>query len=228
MIRVFKGTEPARLANLRNRCAVRHLSPVDSYKKLKGDLKQEVRESLTNEQGHLCVYCMTPISSNETDMSIEHYFPKSPDGHIDRGQGLDYQNLFAVCRGNELCSATHVFNKLTCDKHKKNTILKKVNPLDESTLKTIYYTHSGEIHAKDPNVEFDLNETLNLNSTFSPLNANRKAALDALVMRLSSISDECLLPYCSILLHDFENERDPKTRYVGVLIWYLKHLLNEC
>ena len=99
---------------------------------------------------------------------------------------MDYQNLFAVCHGNTKrrergVPRTSSKDDLTCDKHRGNTELKKINPCREDTLQTIYYKMDGKIYASDPDVQFDLINTLNLNCVSSPIVAERKAVLDELI-----------------------------------------------
>ncbi len=91
-------------------------------------------------------------------------------------------------------------------------------------MQTIYYTLDGRIDASDPDVQFDLVNTLNLNCISSPIVAERKAALDELIDNIGKIEIDHLHSYCSVMLEAFMNEIDPKTPYVGILIWYLRSL----
>ena len=175
MIEVKKGCEPAELKKLREECRSEGLSPKASFDMLRNPLKKQVIENLKRDQGQLCVYCMSRIPRADKDpgipgQTIEHFVPLEPEDGRDAGQGLDYQNLFAVCHGNtkrhtrgvrRTCSK----DDLTCDKHRKNKEFKKINPCHAETLQTIFYTMDGKIGASDPDVEFDLTDTLNLNCT---------------------------------------------------------------
>ena len=52
------------------------------YKKSKNayfdgfDKKDDIRQSLLDEQGYLCAYCMRRINSVD-EVTIEHYYPQS-------------------------------------------------------------------------------------------------------------------------------------------------------
>ena len=146
---------------------------------------------------------------------------------LKRDQGLDYQNLFAVCHGNTKFHKsgecrTNKTEDLTCDKHRGNTEFRKINPCCGETLETIFYTLNGEIKATDPDVEFDLVNTLNLNCVSSPIVSERKAALNELIKDMGNVGEDDLHRYCVDMLEAFKNERDPRTPYVGILTWYLR------
>lgn len=197
-------------------------------------MKNVVRQSLVEEQGHLCAYCMceiprtdVPTSGKIAPITIEHLIPRNPADGRDVGQGLDYNNLVAVCHGNRAPKSTgHTIIDLTCDAHRENIELKKVNPCDASTLTSIEYETNGVIKSNDSDVNFDLNDTLNLNH--SRLKSERKAVLDALVTDMSALLDDesARNEYVQVRLSGFESETDPKTSYVGILTWYLKGFLN--
>ena len=237
MIVVKKGLEPDGLKELREDPSVARLAPKDAYKMLMNPLKQEVIDSLKHDQGQLCVYCMCRIPRNDKDpenpgFTIEHFIPLVPADGRDVGQALDYQNLFIVCHGNEKrhkkgTRRDRAGDALTCDKHRKNTEFKKINPCDEATLSSIFYSVTdGKIDSNDPEVRYDLINTLNLNCASSPVVSERKAALDALIYDLGQIEENKLGSYCQKQLEAFLNEKDPKTPYVGILIWYLKTMIN--
>ena len=118
-------------------------------------------------------------------------------------------------------------NELTCDAIRGNKPL-TVNPLDENTLKTIYYRNNGEIAAKDTVIEKDLVETLNLNCVkYSSLPDSRKKVLEPIEESLVSLeSKEDMLDECNHLLSIFESETDPKIPYCGIIIWWLKDYIE--
>ena len=84
----------------------------------------------------------------------------------------------------------------------------------------------GKIGATDPDVEFDLVDTLNLNCASSPIVSERKAALDALIadIELEMYQGKNLHTYCIDRLKKLSDEKDPKTPYVGILTWYLQSM----
>jgi len=98
MIPIKKNTEPPELTELKRRAMERNLSPEEAYKTLKGNKKEKVRQSLLQEQGQLCAYCMCRIPRTDVDagiaaIRIEHYTARNPADGRDVGQGLDYNNL---------------------------------------------------------------------------------------------------------------------------------------
>lgn len=85
----------------------------------------------------------------------------------------------------------------------------------------------GKIDATDADVKKDLTETLNLNCKTSPLIKERKAVLDALIDELGVLQPDELMSYCNEVLYNLNNERDVKTPYVEVLLWYLESILEQ-
>ena len=111
----------------------------------------------------------------------------------------------------------------TCDAHKKEQEFQKVNPIKADTLASIYYTVDGIIKSDDAAVQCDLNKILNLNCPESPLIDARKRVLEALIDDISDAGD--MPELCRLYLKKFRAEKDEKTPFVGVLIWYLQELL---
>lgn len=227
MIAIQKKTEPLKLYQFRQKPEIRKLSSNDAYKKMKGKLKKEVLANLVEEQGDLCAYCMCRIPCKDVEaeispITIEHFIPRNPVDGREVGQGLDYNNMLAVCHGNKASKGKRNFIDLTCDAHRENTEFRKVNPCRPETLTSIFYTTDGKIDAKDSDVRFNLVDTLNLNCPSSPLVEERKATLDSLIDELDHVSEMEFLDYCKLLLKEFQEETGKKTPYVGILIWYLK------
>lgn len=236
MIEVKKGTEPEGLKELREDPMFSALSPKEMFAELRNPLKKLVIESLRHDQGQLCVYCMSRIPREDKEpgiagTTIEHFIPVDPKDGRNVGQALDYNNLFAVCHGNARkrmkgVPRVRTTDDLTCDKHRENTEFRKINPCEKETLQTIFYTLDGRIDALDPDVRFDLVNTLNLNCASAPLTAERKAALDALIDEIGKVEENYLHSYCVEMLNGFLDEKDPKTPYVGILIWYLQTMIT--
>jgi len=57
--------------------------------------KSHVKESLLDEQGHLCCYCMRRIRL--ANMKVEHWRSQKSDPDLQ----LDYGNMLAACSGNQ-------------------------------------------------------------------------------------------------------------------------------
>ena len=222
---IKKRTEPDELKILREAPDVKDLDPKSAFQMLRNPLKAQVAEQLKREQGHLCVYCMSRIPREDKDpeipgTTIEHFIPLDPADGRNVGQALDYQNLFVVCHGNMKAhrrGMPHTRNTeaLICDKHRGNTEFRRIHPLRRDTLTSIFYHLNGRIDAADPDVKFDLINTLNLNSPNSPLISERKKVLDVLIAELGTVDQKLLAGLCSELLDSFMREDDPKTPYVG-------------
>lgn len=85
---------------------------------------RRLKKHLTEEQGYVCCYCEKPIGGNTFlyDCDIEHFMPRHPDKktlteeecRICENAQLDYQNMFASCRGENLYMLDH------CNHRKEN------------------------------------------------------------------------------------------------------------
>lgn len=121
--------------------------------------KEDLRERLLLEQGHICCYCMRRIPERSLPyMKVEHF--KCQETFANKQ--LEYTNLFGACTGNE--GQPQI--KQTCDTKKGNHDL-TINPL--ATLPNcetlIKYNADGEISSisDDADVNRQLNDVLNLN-----------------------------------------------------------------
>ena len=127
--------------------------------------KNELRQNLLSEQGHICCYCMKRISENLDadgnavyEMKVEHFQCQDNYPHLQ----LTYSNLLGACTGNEGKP-----KKLqTCDTKKANLDL-TINPTANSpSCETLFkYDAEGEISSINNNEEVNrqLNFVLNLN-----------------------------------------------------------------
>jgi uncharacterized protein (TIGR02646 family) len=135
------------------------------YSGLTLQAKEDLRQNLLSEQGHICCYCLKRIPEKvekdgrvSYDMKVEHY---QCQDHFPLLQ-LTYSNLLGSCTGNEGKP-----KKLqTCDTRKGNdtiTINLLTNaPICETLLK---YNAEGEISSVDDNEALNrqLNDILSLN-----------------------------------------------------------------
>ncbi|HUW07262.1 MAG TPA: hypothetical protein VMW01_13475 [Williamwhitmania sp.] len=78
-------------------------------------VKDAIRQSLLEEQGYICAYCMQRIQNDRTKMKVEHWQSQSKTPALQ----LDYKNMLAVCLGNQ----SYSYNNTHCDTHRKNTSL---------------------------------------------------------------------------------------------------------
>ena len=191
-----------------------------------------------HEQGHLCAYCMRRIpderiSEKDADLSdvyIEHWQARSAERKPGANKGLDYNNMLAVCSGNEKAPEAQGKRKkryFTCDKKRGDALL-KINPLDTETLETIYYLADGTIKSTDKDIDADINVRLNLNCDTEAVTLlkNRKAVLDEIQTDLLSQEGD-ILQNCIEQLHIWESEPDPKTPYIGIAIWWLQEQISH-
>lgn len=205
MIHITKGSEPHSLTEYKKQEGAYY----DGYPK-----KQDVREALLKEQGHLCAYCMRRIVIG--DMKIEHWNPQSG---IDDSLALDYRNMLGVCSGKIGGSSETI-----CDTHRGNTII-TVNPLQKRTVEKIKYeVHTGRIYSDDDDINKDLNQTLNLN--MKRLQENRKAALDGCKKVLTTIQGSGNWKKHNlqkmISKYNALDEEGKKQEYCGIVLWYLE------
>lgn len=121
--------------------------------------KEELRQNLLSEQGHICCYCMKRIPEQTLPkMKVEHF--KCQDNFV--AMQLTYSNLFGSCTGNQGQSKI----KQTCDTKKGNADL-TINPISTLPIcETLFkYNADGEISSITDNVIINkqLNDVLNLN-----------------------------------------------------------------
>lgn len=127
-----RNKEPKELTEYRR-------TPGVVYDDLGGDKKSIIRESLLDEQGYICAYCMGKIDMESC--SIEHYISQSrhQDSPFSEGehrrQSLLYSNMLGVCKNN----AEH------CDKKRGNIPLEILDPHDPSCEELITYEFDGSI-----------------------------------------------------------------------------------
>ncbi|MUL33935.1 TIGR02646 family protein [Priestia megaterium] len=134
--------------------------------------KDDIRESLLDEQGYLCSYCMSRI--NKESMKIEHWASQSEHPELE----LDYKNMLGVCLGNK----GRPYDEQCCDTHRGNQEL-TVNPTKVHTLASIKYRGNGIIYSDIETINKDLNITLNLNINY--LKESRKRILADLLEMLN-------------------------------------------
>ncbi len=128
--------------------------------------KDEVRNSLLAEQGHICCYCMKRIPQKLKQEEIDKNYPSSKIEHVkcqsqNSDQELNYSNMLLACNGN------HGSPKImqTCDTYKGEMDL-SFNPADtrRNIESLIRYRANGEIFSDDETIDNELNSVLNLNT----------------------------------------------------------------
>ncbi len=238
MIKIKKGDPPPFLLAKQREAREKGLNPDKSYGLLNHSEKEEIKEKLLKEQGYLCAYCMRriPDERKPTDnqpydpVTIEHWIPRNPEDKRDVGQGLDYNNLLAVCTGNQGSGTKkkRLYNTFTCGAKRGHKEL-KINPCDPSTLNGIQYSKEGKISSTDTKIDENLTARLNLNCQIDVLDIPklRKSALDRFLKKLKTPSEpKELRIYCSNILDSLEGETGKKIPYVGIIIWKLKEIIK--
>ena len=164
MKKIVKQSEPISLIEHRSQ----PYADYDNYPD-----KDKLRESLLEEQGYICCYCMSRITMRQ--MKIEHWKPQSKYTCLQ----LDYKNLLGACKGNEGARP----QKQHCDT-KKGQIEITINPIEENQNceGLIIYSSTGEIYSPNESINYDLDKTLNLN--LDALVTKRKNELDLILEHL--------------------------------------------
>lgn len=216
MLYIIKNpNEPRLLVNEKTQVGI------TSYEELSTDTKNAVRQSLLEEQGYLCAYCMKRISIENTN--IEHYDPQS----CYNGTDMLYSNMLGVCDGGQ-----NNFGKgqsrLTCDKQRGNKPL-TVDPLDINTINQIKYRKNGIIYSDNSDINTDLNSTLNLNGSETYLIANRKAVYDILVLEIEKNggkSEAFLLKLKK--KYESKDSKGKRIPFSGIALYYINKWLRSC
>ncbi len=185
-----------------------------------GELKnrEPIRESLCREQGNLCAYCMRRISAGASH--VEHIVPQSM---CKPGQDVDYNNMLAVCDGNENAGNE---KGLTCDRHRRNTPL-TVNPLKPETLENIAYRSNGLIYSTDESIHVDLVDTLNLNCEAAYLPENRKAVMAEFNKWLSCAAQRGNAAGACKRRRKKIEKSENKPEFAGVLLYLLDKRIRQ-
>lgn len=210
MIKIDKGKEPE--SWMRHR-----LTPGAVY-----EPSNDLRHALLDDQGYICAYCMRriPVTDKGCDETtrIEH---KVPQDTLTDKEAMDYANMLICCPGAISSTAK---NECHCDRHKGNTPV-LVSPFNQNHIDTISYKSDGTIVSSDPNIDKDLNETLNLNIQL--LKANRKYVKQKLV---EAFGRHPMGKSDFIKILDAFSSRDTERRkkeYCGVVIWYINKKLRQ-
>jgi uncharacterized protein (TIGR02646 family) len=205
MKRIIKGKEPPCLLIHRKTSGATY----ENYHP-----KENLKNSLLQEQGYLCCYCLKRISLD--CMEIEHFKPQSKSP----GSQLDYSNLLASCQGNrgqpkrlQHCNARKSEEEIT------------LNPADsiKNCEDFLHYSSSGKITSEDVQIDSELNDILNLN--LDTIVKNRKAALDIIVFQLNKKfkHKEWSKEEIKSKLREWQvkNSQGKYQEYFHYVIWYL-------
>lgn len=189
-----------------------------SYKNLRGEIKKAVTDSLLDEQGYLCAYCMKRI--REDDIRIEHWIPQSNNINL----ALDYNNMFGVCQGKD--TKKNEFNH--CEQIRGDNNL-TINPTNNTHITTIIYAKDGTIASSNTNINDDLNSTLNLN--IQTLKENRSAIIKSIekAIKITFKNSKVSKQFIEKKLDFYKNKNAKKefNEYCGVAIYFLEKKLRS-
>ncbi|MDE6335882.1 MAG: TIGR02646 family protein [Muribaculaceae bacterium] len=210
MIRIDKSREPKSWTQHRLTAGAKYEATPD------------LRDSLLEEQGYICAYCMRriPVSDKGTDETtrIEHINPQSG---LSREEAMDYSNMVICCPG---AMASTSKKECHCDRHKGENKM-SFSPFDQNFINTLSYKSDGTI--KSSNVEYDkeLNDVLNLNIAILKANRKevRKQLIETLGKRVWKKGDiEKILK-----IYSEKDSEGKKKEYCGVVIEYLTKKLRQ-
>ena len=108
-----------------------------NYEDLRGKEKNEVKDSLMKEQGHICCYCERRLT--DEDSHIEHFKPQSEKDV----NPLDYANMLCSCQ-NQLKEGVPKHCGHSKADWFDNDLL--ISPLDGDCEGRFAYTADGKIH----------------------------------------------------------------------------------
>ncbi len=209
---IEKGTEPPRLKLYRLQVGAVYDGPLFTI------VKDQIREYLLKEQGHLCAYCMQRIQAKS--MKVEHWHCQ--DNYST--EQLIYRNMLGVCKGNEGQSPANQ----TCDTRKGNSDL-LFNPAASTHRVQLRIRYDGYGKISSDNITFDaqLNSILNLNWTRQE--KNRKSVWSAVTDVLSRTQGACSRPQIQQLITKWSTaDSDGMMKeYCDVAIYYLAKKLNK-
>ena len=207
MLYIKKGNPPNNL--------IQYIKIGGKWKISDSSVRNELRESLLEEQNHLCAFCMSRIKFRGSQ--IEHWFPRSLSIDILEFKKLDYNNLFLVCEDN---------NK-SCDTTRTERKELSVNPTSARTIDNIYYEKaSGRIRSRSEIEEQDLNIELNLNgirNNFDIHIENRKKLLSEFIIKWDNMNRSGKKVDLKNILANYMNPVNGQLiPYCGIVVWYIK------
>ncbi|RLC20465.1 MAG: TIGR02646 family protein [Deltaproteobacteria bacterium] len=204
---IKKGVEPESLTH--HRC--KSHADYDNY-----DKKDDLRNALLMEQGHICCYCMQRIKIRK--MKIEHWKPQADFKSLQ----LNYKNLLGACLGGK-GQPLHLQH---CDTGKGKELI-TINPTDKNCETFIKFSSSGEIYSDNENVDRDIDKTLNLN--MQTIKKNREAALDeALELLRKEHPGRWTKDILNREIRRWSSRQRAYKPYCQIVVLYLKKRLARC
>ena len=187
-----------------------------SYENMPSAVKEELRQSLLNEQGAICCYCMKRIKPEQSRIEHWHSQTEFPD------EQLNYDNMMLACQGNE----GQTPSKEHCDVKKGDAPLKfnPSNPNHAPLLKP-RYLNNGCIESDDNEFNEQLNSVLNLNETM--LKGNRKKVYESVKQALTKKG--WTLQTINGLTQKYQSRNNNEAKpFCGVVLYWLEKFRLRC
>lgn len=168
MKRIVKSREPQQFSDWKEEDKMAHKP---NWNRVSGPVKHVIHRALITEQGHICCYCESPVTVD--DSHVEHFRPiRQFPSHA-----LEYQNLHCSClRTLSPGVPAH------CG-HRKGSWFDEgllISPLQSDCDKRFKFNTNGEIAARDCN-DLQAKETISrLGLDLPSLNSLRAAAVEEL------------------------------------------------
>ena len=131
--------------------------------------KKVIHDALMNEQGHICCYCESPVTRDNSH--VEHLRPRSTYPHLQ----LDYSNLHCSCEASS-------GEPVRCG-HKKGNWFDDdlmISPLEQNCGRRFRFNINGEILPRSLTDSAAKETIKRLGLDLPKLNARRAAAMDEL------------------------------------------------
>ncbi|WP_144596744.1 retron system putative HNH endonuclease [Bacillus cereus] len=186
-----------------------------AYKNIPIGIKEELRESLAQEQSGICCYCGISLKDN---IHIEHFKPQKNF----RSRALDYGNLHASCMGKKYIKSEE--EELDFCGHSKLDWYDEellVSPLDPNCESYFRYNFSGSIEDQDHKAAEETIKRLSLNSYL--ITNQRLAAIDG-IMETIDLEDTEDIKSC-ILYLETPNEEGELSSFSYIIVELLKTLI---
>lgn len=212
MKHIKKGKEPPLL--------IAHRKQKDAnFGNIPKNAKNQLQTHLLKEQGYICCYCMQRI--RKETMKIEHWKPQK---YLELQ--LDYKNLLASCKGGE-----GKIKKLQhCDTRKGEDEI-AISPVDsdKDCEGLVKFKGNGMICSDNPDIDKELNNTLNLNT--ETLKNNRSIIMHQAIeemTRQKGKKSEWPVQYARKMIEKYQSKHNGKyIEYCQVVIALLKKRFAE-
>jgi len=200
MIKIIKVREPSEWTEHRT-------TPGAEY-----EAKPALRNSLLDEQGFICAYCMRRITYENS--IIEHIKCRSKRPDL----SMNYDNMVICCQGN-------INDEDHCDKLKHDSDI-AFSPFEDVFIDSLSYeTKNGKIKSSNTQWQDELESILNLNNSL--LKLNRQAVIEGVIGVLAKKG--YTLHQLSSQFNEWKNpdKNHKKKEYCGIVIWYIGKKLRR-